>query len=140
VPNLAANRSTARRWIQAEATVVSPANILTMPGNCTKCTRGRSLILFFFLRSRSKGCRAFRQYVTVHNAAAVTCSNSSSPSGNCSKQALPQGASTCWRTWLARCRESRTGRAGSRRGAREQRRGRCSLPSVWSEQKRMGMA
>jgi hypothetical protein len=33
--NLAANRSTARRWIQAEATVISLANILMMLGNCT---------------------------------------------------------------------------------------------------------
>jgi hypothetical protein len=34
VTDLAAKRSTARRWIQAEATVISLANILTMPGNC----------------------------------------------------------------------------------------------------------
>jgi hypothetical protein len=34
VPDLAAKRSTARRWIHAEATVISLANILTMPGSC----------------------------------------------------------------------------------------------------------
>jgi hypothetical protein len=67
VPNLAANRSTARRWIQAEATVVSLANILTMPGNCTKC-------------------RAFRQSVTVHNTVAAACSNSST-----AEDPIPQG-------------------------------------------------
>jgi hypothetical protein len=38
--HLAAKRSTARRWIQAEATVISLANILTIPVNCAGEEKG----------------------------------------------------------------------------------------------------
>lgn len=53
MPDLAAKRSTARRWIHAEATVISLANILTMPGNC-KVHKRRN-------RPISMSSRTFRQ-------------------------------------------------------------------------------
>jgi hypothetical protein len=61
--NLAANRSTARRWIQAEATVISLANILTMLGNCTLHKRKISY---------SRGCKNIQAVRnSAQNAASV---------------------------------------------------------------------
>jgi hypothetical protein len=57
--NLAANRSTARRWIQAEATVISLANILTMLGNCSLHKRKISYVV---LEEAAAGAaKTFRQ-------------------------------------------------------------------------------